>query len=128
MNRNRGVYFLLLIITIIFGLGSRKFPYLFPKFVADFAGDTLYAVMIFFLGGLVLPKSSTLRLSILSLSFCYLIEISQVFHFEWLDELRRNRIGALVLGYGFLWSDIACYTFGIISVALIEILLLRKIK
>lgn len=31
----------------------------------------------------------------------------------WIHNLRRTSPGALVLGYGFLWSDVACYTVGV---------------
>lgn len=126
IRRNRGAYFFLLISTIVLGLSSRKFPGIFPKFFVEYAGDTLYAVMIFILTGLVQPRMSTLRTGLFSLAFCYLVETSQLFHFEWLAAIRKYKIGGLILGYGFLWSDIACYTFGIISSAILEILYFRK--
>ena len=43
---------------------------------------------------------------------CYAIEGSQLCHAPWIDTIRHTRLGALVLGYGFLWSDIICYTVG----------------
>lgn len=42
-----------------------------------------------------------------------LIELSQLYHTPWLDGLRSNRVGALALGRGFLWSDLACYAVGV---------------
>jgi hypothetical protein len=66
------------------------------------------------------------KVSIAALLFAYAIEISQLFHPPWLDSLRSIKIFALVLGYGFLWSDIAAYTLGISTGALIERFLLRN--
>ena len=43
----------------------------------------------------------------------HLIEISQLFHPAWLQTWRSYKIVDLVIGYGFLWSDIAAYTLGI---------------
>ena len=33
-------------------------------------------------------------------------------HARWI-AVRRTTLGGLVLGFGFLWSDLACYTVGI---------------
>ncbi len=128
IKRSRGVYFLFLILTIILGLSSRKFPEVFPKFFSEYAGDTLYAVMIFLLTGFIRPQLQTFRVALFSLLFCFLIEISQTVHFEWLDEIRRYRIGGLILGYGFLWRDLVCYTLGICLAAPIEIVFFRIYK
>ena len=37
-----------------------------------------------------------------------------LYHAPWIDNLRQTTLGGLVLGFGFLWSDIFCYTIGII--------------
>ncbi|MFM8818855.1 MAG: DUF2809 domain-containing protein, partial [Phycisphaerales bacterium] len=37
----------------------------------------------------------------------------QLHHAPWIDGIRATRLGALVLGSGFLWSDIACYAVGV---------------
>jgi hypothetical protein len=34
--------------------------------------------------------------------------------------VRETRLGALALGQGFLWSDIACYAVGIAVAAVID--------
>lgn len=63
---------------------------------------------------------------IISLSFCFVIEFSQLYHAEWIDQIRDTSLGGLVLGYGFLWSDsdIEAYTIGIAACAAIELLVL----
>ena len=48
-----------------------------------------------------------------SLLFAFLIESSQLYQAPWLNALRDTRLGGLILGYGFLWSDLVCYTVGI---------------
>ena len=45
---------------------------------------------------------------------CFGIEFSQLLSYEWLMQLRSTRMGALVLGQGFLWSDIVAYTAGVL--------------
>jgi hypothetical protein len=48
------------------------------------------------------------------------VEISQRYHVPWLDALRASRLGALVLGQGFLWSDIVCYAVGVTLAAVLD--------
>jgi hypothetical protein len=61
-------------------------------------------------------KSSAL----LSLLFCFMIEISQLYQAEWINDIRNTRLGGLILGQGFLWIDIVAYTAGVIIGALFE--------
>ncbi|CKH20539.1 Protein of uncharacterised function (DUF2809) [Streptococcus pneumoniae] len=39
--------------------------------------------------------------------------MSQLYHAEWIDNIRATTLGGLVLGYGFLWSDLVAYTIGV---------------
>jgi hypothetical protein len=63
---------------------------------------------------------------ILSLIFCYAIEFSQLYKAPWINNLRHALFGRLVLGEGFLWSDLLCYTVGIAIGVLLENHLLQK--
>lgn len=127
-KRNRLTYLSLIFIVMLLGLGSRKFGDFLPEFVSNYLGDTLWALMVFFIMGFLFKRSSTLKVGIYSLVFSFLIEISQLYHAPWLDSIRHNKIGGLILGFGFLWSDLICYTVGVIIGILLEILFLYKIK
>ena len=113
MNRNRFVYFLLIVITIVAGLASRHFSTVLPQWVHSYLGDALWAFMVFLLFGLFFHRKSTLWIAIAALTFSYTIEISQLYHASWIDTLRANHLGGLILGFGFLWSDLVCYTLGV---------------
>jgi hypothetical protein len=103
----------LIVLTIGLGLGSRRFGHALPSFVAAYAGDMLWALVVFLGIGLVLPRASTWRIAGLALLFSVLIETSQLYHAPWIDSIRQTTLGALVLGRGFLWSDLACYVAGV---------------
>jgi hypothetical protein len=103
----------LIALTVGLGLGSRRFGHSLPGFVAAYVGDTLWALVAFLGIGLVLHRSSTWRVAVLAMSFSTIIEVSQLYHAPWIDSIRRTTLGGLVLGFGFLWSDIACYAVGI---------------
>ena len=113
MNRNRSLYLILLVITIVTGLASRHFSTYLPHWVQLYLGDALWALMSFLLFGFFLHKKNTLWVAIAALTFSYCIEISQLYHAPWIDALRANPLGGLILGFGFLWSDVVCYTIGV---------------
>jgi hypothetical protein len=48
-----------------------------------------------------------------TLGLSVLVELSQLIHTPWLDALRANRFVALVLGRGFVASDLVCYAVGV---------------
>ncbi|WP_430883278.1 DUF2809 domain-containing protein [Fusibacter sp. JL216-2] len=97
--------------TIMVGLLSRQIEWI-PVFV----GDILYAVMMYFIIELILFRKKSLIVAVFALLLTYLIEFSQLYKADWIIGIRSTLLGKLVLGQGFLWSDIYSYTFGIILV------------
>jgi hypothetical protein len=111
--RSRIAYAAALLLVVAAGLGSRVFAPHLPAFVAAYAGDTLYATMVFILFGIAAPRWSAARVGAAALASSCAIEVSQLYHAPWIDAIRATVPGALVLGYGFLWSDLACYVAGV---------------
>ncbi|MEC0903001.1 MULTISPECIES: DUF2809 domain-containing protein [Bacillus] len=125
-KRNRLLYATFTIIVIILGLSSRKFAFALPELLNDYLGDALWALMIFIGFGFLFSKIETKKLAFISLIFCYGIEMSQLYHAEWIDNIRATTLGGLVLGYGFLWSDLVAYTIGVGVGLIFEFILQRK--
>ncbi|MBH0320680.1 ribosomal maturation YjgA family protein [Bacillus cereus] len=125
-KRNRVVYALFTIVIIILGLSSRKFAFALPHLLNDYLGDALWALMIFTGFGFLFPKTETKKLAFISLMFCYGIEVSQLYHANWIDSIRATTLGGLVLGYGFLWSDVVAYTIGVGVGILCEVIFRKK--
>ncbi|HMS33399.1 MAG TPA: DUF2809 domain-containing protein [Ignavibacteria bacterium] len=129
VKRNRLIYFFLIVIVILAGLASRKFHDQLPPFIAEYSGDTLWALMVFFLAGFIFSTCSTIRIAIISLTFSFAVEFSQLYQANWINDIRHTRIGGLILGFGFLWSDLICYTAGIlIGITLEKLFLIKKFK
>ncbi|MDQ4708496.1 DUF2809 domain-containing protein [Bacillus subtilis] len=124
MKRNRWIYAIFTFLIIGLGLGSRAYSSVLPDTLNTYLGDSLWAAMIFTGCGFLFRKLKTMITGIISLSFCFVIEFSQLYHAEWIDQIRDTSLGGLVLGYGFLWSDIEAYTIGIAACAAIELLVL----
>ena len=118
--RSRLVTGALLLATIAAGLASRRYPAWQPAYIARYAGDTLWAAMVFWGLALVRPGSRTLVLGAAAAGIAFADEFSQLYRAPWIDALRASRPGALALGQGFLWSDLACYTTGVALAAAID--------
>ena len=59
------------------------------------------------------PEQSTRTVAFLAMAFSIAIELSQLYHAPWIDSIRQTTLGGLILGFGFLWSDLACYAVGV---------------
>jgi VanZ family protein len=81
-------------------------------FIATYLGDTLWAVMFFFLFATGLFHWKSWALGLLTLGFTISIELSQLYHGEPLASLRRFPPTRFLLGTNFLWSDLICLTIG----------------
>ena len=112
-KRSRITYLMTAIAVIALGLSSRRYSRALPGFLATYAGDTLWALMVFLGIGMLFPRWSTLRVCVTALLFAFAIELSQLYHSPLIDQIRHTKMGGLILGYGFLWSDVLCYVVGI---------------
>lgn len=108
MPKSQLTYFAFIVITIILGLLSRHF-----KFLPLFIGDILWATMVYFIMRFLFIVKPVRFNVIAALLFCFAIEFSQLYKAPWINELRHTLFGRLVLGEGFLWSDLLCYLFGV---------------
>jgi len=126
MTRSRFLYTIIIVIVILSGLASRHLANLLPEWNKLYLGDALWALMVFFMVGWLFPRKSTVWVALGALVFSYTIEFSQLYHSVWIDTLRYSRLGGLILGYGFLWSDLVCYTAGIAVGLLLEMFVLKN--
>jgi hypothetical protein len=121
-RRNPLIQIILIALVYLVGIGSRRYSHALPGFIAAYAGDTLWALAAFLGIGLVVPRASTRTIAILALSFSIAVEISQLYHAPWIDSIRQTTLGGLILGFGFLWSDLVCYAVGVGLGVAIEII------
>ena len=110
--RNRLIYFALALITMLLGLASRSSLVVLPEFLSVFAGDVLWALMVFWLFRTMQPLALILHSAILALCFTFAIEFTQLYNAPWIDVIRATKLGGLVLGFGFKPSDLLCYSVG----------------
>jgi hypothetical protein len=92
----------LLLFTIALGLASRRYAEALPDIVVAYAGDALWAAMVFWIASFFLPNAKTRTLSAIALGVSFAVELSQLYQAPWINEIRATRLGALALGHGFL--------------------------
>ena len=115
MKSNRLNYFFLILLVLILGILSRKISGI-PLFI----GDVLYAVLIYFGFRFLIMDSKKATSLLLSLLFCFGIEIFQLVQIDWLIAIRKTTLGHYILGEGFLWLDLLCYVMGTSMAFLID--------
>lgn len=106
------IYFVFVLITMFFGLQTRNPNLELPKFIMNHGGDALWTMMAYWGIRLITPKREPSFAFLVALSFSFIIEITQLYQANWVNELRRNKIVALIFGSGFLWIDLVRYTAG----------------
>jgi len=109
-KRNRWIYLLLIVCTIGVGLLSRAD--FIPPLIYPYLGDVLYTTMFYFIFGFLFPEMPPLKVVAISVGLCFFIEFLQFYQADWINQIRQNRLGGLILGFGFRWSDLLCYSLG----------------
>lgn len=110
--KNRLIYLFVVFVIISLGLLSRS--ELMPNgFLKMYSGDTLWAMMVFFGVSFLNPSWTIKQRFLIALCFSFGIELLQLYQADWINEIRYTRLGGLILGFGFLWVDLLCYTVGV---------------
>lgn len=94
------------------GIASRRFGAVLPSFLAAYTGDTMWALFFFALFRLLLLRLRLGETALVTFAFSLLIELSQLWHPLWLEQIRNTLPGGLLLGFGFRWTDLLCYIAG----------------
>ncbi len=86
----------------------------------DVLGDALWAMMIAWWLGALLPTRAAWERAVGALAICWLVEGSQLLHTPSLDAVRRTTLGRLVLGSGFDARDLGAYAVGVAAALGVE--------
>lgn len=111
--KKRIIYFLITLSVMALGILSRKFMFIFPKLIAPFIGDLLWAMMIYFGLRFLMSKKNISKAFLIAIPFSFSIEISQLYQANWINSIRNTILGGLILGHGFLYEDLISYSIGI---------------
>jgi hypothetical protein len=104
-------------LTIAAGLGSRSSS--LPWWVLLYVGDVLWGVLFYLLYACWLRRARRSVVAAAAAATTVLIELSQLYRDDWIDAVRATRLGGLLLGHQFLWSDLVAVSFGAVLPALL---------
>lgn len=124
--RARLAFVALAVGTIAVGLIVHWRGTLLPATLRDALGDALWAVMICWWIGAVVPNTGVASRAGLALAICWIVEVSQLYHTPLLDTWRRTTPGQLILGSGFDVRDLGAYTLGVVAAVLLELSVRRR--
>ena len=122
-SKPRIIYFAIITFIIVLGLLSRK-----SSSIPLYVGDILWATMVFFIIRFLLIDDSWKKVAVIALLICFTIEASQLYEANWINLIRRTLPGRLILGQGFLWSDLIAYIIGVCGGVIINRLTDKRIK
>ncbi len=117
-TRKRVCYGCTVVVLIALGLLSRR-----VSFLPDACGDALWAMMVYCCVRILLVRSKLIVVALIALLLSFSVEFSQMLTFDWLVRFRSTFLGHMLLGQGFLWSDLLAYTIGVAIIYLITKLL-----
>jgi hypothetical protein len=113
LNRLRYYYVLAMAAVIAAGLWWRSAANPVSPFLHKYGGDALWALLMFLGFRCVLIRASILRVTLVSLAFCFAVEFSQLYDAPWIDSIRNTRLGALTIGATFNAPDLIAYSAGV---------------
>lgn len=118
--RNRLIYFIIFLLSIVLGLMSKVFASSLPQVLTFYLGDIIWGFMIFIGIAFLFRKKSTVYIVVAALILSFGIEYSQLLNNDILNDLRTTTLGNLILKDGFHVSSLVCYSIGVSVGALIE--------
>ena len=124
--KKRWIYFAFILLTILAGLSTRIYGYKMPYLIAEYGGDTLFAVCIFWTVRFLFLQLAIWKTALWSWFMCIMIEVSQLYQAPWIQRIRSTAPFILLLGSDFVWSDWICYTIGIVMALLLCSLIERR--
>jgi hypothetical protein len=123
-RRTQAILFTL--ITALIGIIWREAPLHLPWFAYKYGGSALWAIALYGLLAVILPRLKPLSLALLAATLATFIECSRLVHLPALDAFRLTLAGKLLLGRIFSFKNIAAYLLAILATALLDHYLLPR--
>jgi Protein of unknown function (DUF2809) len=126
MPKRRVTYVVLLLITIPVGLAWRMVPLGLSPFWLKYGGSALWAMALYWLIAVCLPRLSVVGLGCLAAAVAAVVEFSRLWRVPASDAFRLTLAGRLLLGRYFSLKNIAAYWVAIAVAALLNRWLVRS--
>ena len=122
------IYLLLFVFCTWLAIDTRTHAHWYFPLVAKYGGDVVWAGMFLFFMRIFFSRMKLWKLALICYALGVADEVLQLYHAPWIESVRHTRIGGLILGFGFLWSDIICYAVGIVIAYVMVVLIEKTVK
>lgn len=112
MNRQRLLTILLLIVVIPMGFYTSYYSGPAEGWIRNSMGGFVYEIFWCLLVALIVPAARPFNVALGVFMATCLLEVLQLWHPPFLEVLRSNYLGRLVLGNSFNWMDFPYYLLG----------------
>ncbi len=112
MIKRRLVYLILFCFCTWLALATRNHKAWFCPIIVTYGGDVIWAGMFVFFLRMFFVKTPLWKLALINYILGVLDECSQLITVPWFVAIRQTKLGKLMLGVGFVWSDLVCYAIG----------------
>lgn len=126
--RRRVIYGMLLLATIPLGLAWRMVPMGLSPFFFKYGGSVLWAMALYWLAALLMPRMSSGRLATIAAAAAAALEFSRLWHLTALDAFRVTLAGRILLGRYFSLKNIVAYWVAIGLAAFVDQWLVRRAR
>jgi len=103
---------LLLIILIIAGFLTKACTAHWCGFINNYLGGIIYVLFLIILVSLIFPYAHPLRITLIIFGFTCFIELSQLIHNDFLNNLRKSFFVRALIGNVFNLLDFVFYLIG----------------
>lgn len=111
-TKKRILYGTLFIFLTWLALATRQHQSWFCPLLVQYGGDTIWAAMFLFFLRMFFLCINIAKLAAINFLLGVADETLQLYHAPWIEAIRHTKVGGLMLGFGFMWSDILCYFIG----------------
>ncbi len=119
-TRRRIVCAMLAVATIAIGLTWRLVPLGMSAPVVKYGGSLLWAAMLYWVAGVLLPRTSSNRIGTVAGVIALAVECLKLIHTPELDAFRETLAGRLLLGRVFSGWDLVAYLVAIEIVSRVD--------
>jgi Protein of unknown function (DUF2809) len=121
------LYTAIFIFCVWLALATRQYTGFFHPLIVTYGGDIIWAGMFLFFMRIFFLHTSLLKLAVICYAIGVAVEFLQLYEGAWYVQLKQYYIGRLLLGVGFLWSDLLCYAIGTVLAYVIILLIEKKL-
>jgi len=126
--RNRRTYLLLIFIVVLTGTSYTKYSDYLPLMVIQYAGSTLWALLIFLIIRYLFISATTLKVALYGAVVITLIESTKLYQAPWFGYIRKSYIGGMIFRHDLVTTDLYAFAGGILIGALLELLVFNLMR